>query len=101
MAGESGQDFGFYPAAQTGDLDVNIKVEAAPFFLAAFLGGVAGGLVCPVLDLADFDDFGGEQPHLLDPANSFILTGNLERALGFLAMGIHGHIAVFGHITCT
>ena len=58
--------------------------------------GLLVGLVL-VLGLVDLDDLGGEQAHLLDPANGLVLAGDLQGALGLLAMGIHRHVIVFWH----
>ena len=97
LAGEGGQDLGLYPAAQAGDLDVEVDVEPLALLLGLRFGRRAGLLVALLLDLLDLDDLGREQAHFLDPADGLVLAGDLERALGLLAMGVHRHVVVFWH----
>ena len=80
-----------------GILMLMLRLMPLALFLGlARFGGRAGFLVGLLLDLLDFDDLGGEQPHFLDPADGFVLAGDLERALALLAMRVHRHVVVFG-----
>ena len=94
LPGKSRQHLGFHPAAQTGDLDVDIYPVFAP------LGRTFGRrpLFRPFHRfLVGLDNFDREQIHVLYPADGVILIGHFDRALRLIAAGIQRCVIVFRH----
>ncbi len=97
------QYFGLHPAAEAGDFDLEIE---SPAFFCAFSARRRAPCLLALgffLYLLDLDDLGREQAHFLDPADGFVLGGDLECALALLAVRVHCHVIVFWHnqVTCT
>ena len=90
---EGRQYFLFYPAAESGDFDLN--VERAAFFAAAGPGFFLAGLL--FLDFFGLGNFGREQAHLLHAANGLVLGGDFQAALRFVAAGVQCHVIVLWH----
>ncbi len=92
---EGREHLGLHPAAQAGDLDVD--VHPAALLLARRLARRLGFLVRRLLDLVHLHNPRREKAHFLHTTDGFVLTGDLDGALLLLALLIHRHVTELWH----